>query len=280
MIFSDFYKGPKSPLAKLRHSQHDLPPATPDWAGEEHADLLSRDKTKQKVAVKRYLAAKIKNDWVFNWPPEPVKSQPKPSQSEEAAKPEIEPPQAEKSPQEEQAQSAKPELDQDKTPNPANTTTEADAAASLTVEPAGPVQDETRDDDGYQVDDDADLSEDSLEGSARDNQDDAESIYSIVSEDPTHFQPRLDWASDLSDDETLKSPTSPYRFESPDAVGSSVFATMQKKRGQAQRLDRCPYGTGTSETALYRCRCISALSTPSVFPSFHVIIAARIYQHH
>ncbi|KAK7755822.1 hypothetical protein SLS62_002107 [Diatrype stigma] len=33
------------------------------------ADLTSRDKAKQKEAIKRYLAERIRNDWVFKWPP-------------------------------------------------------------------------------------------------------------------------------------------------------------------------------------------------------------------
>lgn len=65
MIFSDLYKSPRSPLSKLRHSFHEPSPVPADI----DPDLLSRDKTRQKEAVKRYLADKIRNDWEFVWPP-------------------------------------------------------------------------------------------------------------------------------------------------------------------------------------------------------------------
>ncbi|KAI1213611.1 uncharacterized protein F4807DRAFT_193960 [Annulohypoxylon truncatum] len=62
MLFSDLYKSTKSPLAKLRrHSQ--VAPTVPDY----DPDLTSRDKTKQKDAIKRVLAAKVRNDWNFKW---------------------------------------------------------------------------------------------------------------------------------------------------------------------------------------------------------------------
>jgi len=36
---------------------------------EYEADLTSRDRAKQKEAVKRYLAERVKNDWKWEWPP-------------------------------------------------------------------------------------------------------------------------------------------------------------------------------------------------------------------
>ncbi|KAK8862646.1 hypothetical protein PGQ11_008881 [Apiospora arundinis] len=66
MIFSDLYKSGKLPLTKLRSPpSHPLPADGPEF----DADLVSRDKTKQKEAVKKYLAATIRNDWAFTWPP-------------------------------------------------------------------------------------------------------------------------------------------------------------------------------------------------------------------
>ena len=67
MLLSDLYKSTKSPLSRLRHhpGSHDGP-SDPEYS---HADLVSRDKLRQKEAVKRYLADKIRNDWVFKWPP-------------------------------------------------------------------------------------------------------------------------------------------------------------------------------------------------------------------
>ncbi|KAK8039414.1 hypothetical protein PG993_007825 [Apiospora rasikravindrae] len=66
MIFSDLYKSGKLPLTKLRSPPpHPLPTNGPEY----DADLVSRDKTKQKEAVKKYLAATIRSDWAFTWPP-------------------------------------------------------------------------------------------------------------------------------------------------------------------------------------------------------------------
>lgn len=68
MLLSDLYKSTKAPLARFRHHsgvQHG--PLEPDYS---NADLVSRDKIKQKEAVKRYLADRIRNDWEFKWPPE------------------------------------------------------------------------------------------------------------------------------------------------------------------------------------------------------------------
>ena len=67
MLLSDLYKSTKSPLSRLRHhpgSHHG--PQDPEYS---HADLISKDKVRQKEAVKRYLADRIRNDWVFKWPP-------------------------------------------------------------------------------------------------------------------------------------------------------------------------------------------------------------------
>ncbi|KAK8107971.1 uncharacterized protein PG998_009984 [Apiospora kogelbergensis] len=67
MIFSDLYKSGKLPLTKLRSPP---PQPLPADGPEFDADLVSRDKTKQKEAVKKYLAATIRNDWAFTWPPD------------------------------------------------------------------------------------------------------------------------------------------------------------------------------------------------------------------
>lgn len=62
MLFSDLYKSTRSPLARLRQQSGVSPDADFD------ADLVSKDKVKNKEAVKRYLAEKIRNDWEFKWP--------------------------------------------------------------------------------------------------------------------------------------------------------------------------------------------------------------------
>ncbi|KPM45684.1 hypothetical protein AK830_g843 [Neonectria ditissima] len=206
MIFSDIYRSPRSPIAKLRHQSIQLSaplsPSTPGWVAEEHADLLSRDKNKQKDAVKRYLDAKIKNDWDFQWPPRSVNPAPKIVIPDGiVAAPCI--------------QTSTP----DDVPVQGVETTSLD-----TTEPTKPVQDKTQDDDGYQVDDDEDES-------------DAESTYSTVSEDPVHYRPRTEWTSDFSDDEPLPS-RSPFRFDTPGNVGPTVQAVIFAKQAKRRRAVR------------------------------------------
>ncbi|KAJ4117418.1 hypothetical protein NW765_010838 [Fusarium oxysporum] len=205
MIFSDIYKSPRSPIAKLRHHSVQLPTPlptnTPDWYGEEHADLLSKDKVKQKEAVKRYLDVKVKNDWEFPWPSRVV-----------------EPPLL--------------EGDVAVVDTASETPDAIEAVTSLDVtEPTKSIQDETHEDDGYQVDD--------PESSDNEDDSDAESTYSTVSEDLVNFRTRLDWASDLSDDEDEPGPSrSPFRFDNPNNVGSTVQAVVQGKRAKRRRAVR------------------------------------------
>ncbi|KAF4463521.1 atrophin-1 [Fusarium albosuccineum] len=205
MIFSDIYKSPRSPIAKLRHHSVQLPtplPATsPDWCDDEHADLLSKDKVKQKDAVKRYLETKVKNDWEFPWPSRVVEAPPVEGHITIAT-----------------ATTETPEVDQ--------TVTSLDV-----TEPTKPIQDETRDDDGYQVDD-------GVESSDEDDDSDAESTYSTVSEDPVHYRPRMEWTSDLSDDDEPAPSRSPFRFDSPSTVGSTVQAAILTKRAKRRRAVR------------------------------------------
>jgi hypothetical protein len=65
MIFSDLYKSGKLPLSRRRRSSQALPTNSPEY----DADLVSRDKLKQKDAVKKYLATRLRSDWSFTWPP-------------------------------------------------------------------------------------------------------------------------------------------------------------------------------------------------------------------
>lgn len=198
MIFSDIYKSPRSPIAKMRRQSVQLSPefsaSTPDWVAEEYADLLSRDKTKQKEAVKRYLADKVKTDWEFQWPSRVVETS-------------------------EDKDVEKPASVNDVAQNPAVESTDAHE----------PVQDETREDPGYQVDEESDSEED--------DDDDAQSVYSTISEDRLRYKPRLEWASDLSDDEQLPV-RSPFRFDSPDTVGSSIQENILAKRAKRRRAVR------------------------------------------
>ncbi|KAI0595821.1 hypothetical protein F4775DRAFT_594946 [Biscogniauxia sp. FL1348] len=168
MLFSDLYKSTKLPLSRLRLHSHTVP-VSPEY----DADLVSKDKIKQKEAVKRFLSSRIRNDWEFKWPPslEVIESPHK----------------------------------QDQEPG------------SATI---GSPPDDTVDD----------PSDDELE-------DDAVSTYSTVSEDPDHFCPRAEWLSDLSDDDEPTSPSA-YRFENPDAVGSTVKATELARSAKRRRAVR------------------------------------------
>ncbi|KJZ78840.1 hypothetical protein HIM_01613 [Hirsutella minnesotensis 3608] len=212
MIFSDFYKGPRSPLAKLRnhhsHPPSQIPTTTPDWVAPEHADLLSKDKTKQKEAVKRYLSQKIRNDWEFSWPPH---SQAAPASVGDAHA----------------------------------TQTAAPADVTESPEPK-PVQDETRDEDGYQVDEDSDAERPLSEEECRDGQnDDARSVYSIVSEDAMHYRPRIESASDVSDDEEL-APCASSQDTHPDAMRLAAQKRTVERQARRRRAirDEMTYNEG------------------------------------
>ncbi|CAI0644893.1 unnamed protein product [Colletotrichum noveboracense] len=210
MIFSDIYKSPRSPLAKFRHSmsQQPLTLDLPDY----DPDLLSKDKVKQKEAVKKYLASKIRNDWEFVWPPV-IPPQKQNGDGEAAPKP---------------------------TPAPA---TEADAPVQApveqtqdTAEPKPEATQTATNDDDVAVENMDSSDDDEEEGGFSDS--DAESVYSTVSEDPARYKPRLEWVSDLSDEEPVPLSLSPFRFDSPDAIGAAVKASVAEKRAARRRALR------------------------------------------
>ncbi|KAG6026715.1 hypothetical protein E4U41_001187 [Claviceps citrina] len=183
MIFSDFHRSPRSPLSKLRMHQSQLPAhlptSTPEWVSDEYADLLSRDKTKQKDAVRRYLSDKVRNDWDFIWKP---------------------------------------------------ATHQAHSVSAMHMDLAS-VHVAHHDDDD---DDDATLDEGDVDA------DDAESVYSVVSEDAAHYRPRMEWNSDLSDvdDEEVSTRCSPFRFDNPSAVQSTVQEIIEAKKARRRRIVR------------------------------------------
>ncbi|OHE96149.1 hypothetical protein CORC01_08526 [Colletotrichum orchidophilum] len=192
MLFSDMYKSPRSPLAKFRLSMSQQPLALD--LPEYDPELLSKDKEKQKAAVKKYLTAKIRNDWEFVWPP--VVS---PPQNGDAA------PDMSATPEQETA-----EKPQQESPEPK-------------VEATATSNDEAIDTIGSEEEEEEDS--------------DAESVYSTVSEDAAHFKPRLEWVSDLSDEDPPLS-LSPFRFDSPDAIGATVKASIADKRARRRRALR------------------------------------------
>ncbi|KAI8958410.1 hypothetical protein F5Y11DRAFT_40215 [Daldinia sp. FL1419] len=165
MLFSDLYKSTKSPLSRLRHHTNPAPVAL-----DYDPDLVSRDKTKQKEAIKRVLAAKVRNDWSFEWPPAAVTSE----------------------------------------AGHAETETTTESHEDIVVEDI-------------------------------DSGDDTASVYSTVSEDLTHFRPRSEWLSDMpdnDDDDDIPPSPSAYRFDTPDAVGTSVKVAALAKSARRRRAVR------------------------------------------
>ncbi|KAL1860470.1 hypothetical protein VTK73DRAFT_7310 [Phialemonium thermophilum] len=181
MLFSDLYKSPKSPLSKLRHSH--VQPA-PVGSLDYHADLVSKDKTRQKEAVKRYLAEKVRNDWHFSWPPLSSRTEGKISSASEHGL--------------DSEMAVGLEADGEGSLKAHATTSnellEAHAgadspAAELTSLPTSPAPF------GGVVA----PAEDS--GEEADSESDAKSVYSTISEDTEHYRNRAEWVSDLSDEE-------------------------------------------------------------------------------
>ncbi|KAK4228394.1 hypothetical protein QBC38DRAFT_156417 [Podospora fimiseda] len=195
MIFSDLYKSPRSAFSKLR--SHSNPPLPSDI----DVDLLSKDKTKSKEAVRRFLAEKVRNDWAFEWPSVVTVPPVKDVKEEDSA--------------------------------PAETAPPADGPTSETV--PGPT---ATSNDSNVVDNHEDDAAAKDSGEEADSESDAESIYSTISEDPLHFQPRLEWTSDLSDDEIPHPQASPFRFDSPDDVGNAVRCSIESKRTKRRRALR------------------------------------------
>ncbi|KAI0019828.1 hypothetical protein F4780DRAFT_792562 [Xylariomycetidae sp. FL0641] len=178
MLFTDLYRSTKLPLSRLRQNGQ-----SNSSHPEYDPDLVSRDKAKQKEAVRRYLVKHVRNDWVFKWPPEHKTS------ASDIVQPDASP---------ERHPARHHEVSEEKP--------ETDGAAAEA--------------DGYENDD--------------------ASIYSTVSEDPTRFVTRTEWLSDLSDDEYEPVAPSAYRFEDPDAVGSTVKAVeavRSAKRRKAMRAE-------------------------------------------
>ncbi|KAH6851017.1 hypothetical protein B0I37DRAFT_373001 [Chaetomium sp. MPI-CAGE-AT-0009] len=186
MIFSDLYKSPRTTFTKFRNSFPQGVPPPPDI----DADLVSKDKTRNREAVRKYLVEKIRNDWQFTWPPV-----------------------------------ATSELTPTKTPAPAQAegVQATDDVAQDSIPPLATAdEDETPKDPGEEAD----------------SESDAASVYSTVSDDPVHFRPRVEWTSDLSDADEPQPSASPFRFDSPEAVGAAVHNSIEKKRACRRRAVR------------------------------------------
>ncbi|KAH7366801.1 hypothetical protein B0T11DRAFT_47419 [Plectosphaerella cucumerina] len=221
MQFSDLYKSPRSPLAKFRHSVVPAPLSIP--SADYDSDLLSKDKTKQKEAVKKHLQEKVRTDWEFTWPPPVTTPAAAPSS---APAPALEPAQNGHSSHDAVAKVPTSEHD--------NATTVAVPAASATTATPdsshnGLTTTPTADDALASTDEDSEDGDNS----------DAESVYSSMSEDLAHYKPRIEWLSDLSDDdEPTHSSLSPFRFDSPESVGAAVRQSAAEKQARRRRAVR------------------------------------------
>lgn len=190
MIFADLYKSPKSHFSRFRHSHHTLTLGAPGY----DADLVSKDKTKQKEAVKRHLETKVRNDWTFTWPTD-------------AALPQ-------------------PDIPKEIHHETAPTTVDGEIEGFLEVASADSEAfhqaleaDETALDSGEEADSDSE----------------AETVYSTVTDDPQHWRPRLEWASELSDDELPYNSPSPFKFDNPDSIGHAVTASKIARKARRRR---------------------------------------------
>lgn len=179
MIFTDLYKSPKSPLARLRHPHHSHLALQ---ASEYDPDLISKDKVKQKEAVRRHLQSKVHNDWSFTWPPvEGISA----TKDNEHSKPSVE------------------------------------ALSSTGLEGYLEIASDDPNLSGKGVDED----EETALNTGEEADSETDSVYSTVSEAPLHWRPRLEWSSELSEDETPYTSPSPFRFDNPDSVGQAVNAS-------------------------------------------------------
>ncbi|ROW17029.1 hypothetical protein VPNG_01252 [Cytospora leucostoma] len=188
MIFTDLYKSPKSPLSRLRHPHH---PQLASQYADYDPDLVSKDKAKQKEAVRKHLQSKIRNDWAFEWPP--VEETCTSKDPEPLGHPDEGPPSTE----------VKGNLEI----VPDNSEVNGKEADGL----------ETAVSSGDEADSDTD------------------SVYSTVSDTPLHWRPRLEWASELSDDELTYNSPSPYKFDSPESIGQAVSASRVARKTRRRR---------------------------------------------
>lgn len=194
MIFAELYKAPKSPFSRFRHSHPTLILGSPPY----DADLISKDKTKQKEAVKRHLQAKVRNDWTFTWP---LEQDPDATLPEDADAPE---PHHEK-------------------PSPA---VHGEIEGFL----------EVASDDSDVINQALEVDETALDsGEEASSGSDVESVYSTITEDTEHWRPRLEWASELSDDELPYNSPSPFKFDNPDSIGHAITASKITRKARRRR---------------------------------------------
>lgn len=205
MIFADLYKSPKSHFSRFRHSHQPLDLASPAY----DADLVSKDKTRQKEAVKRHLQAKVRNDWVFTWPIQEPHLDPNSSRPDTAKT---------------QHDTTSPAVPGEIEGFLEVASENSDVEAAETVEAAEAV-DQTLGAEDTALDSGEDADSDS----------DAASVYSTVTQDSQHWRPRLEWASELSDDELSYNSPPPFKFDTPDSIGHAVAASKIACKARRRR---------------------------------------------
>lgn len=251
MFFTDLYKAPKVTFSKFRHVQ--APP--PDYGDP---DLVSKDKIRQKAAVRKYLDEKIRGDWEFDWPPRRAAAPSPPPRPEVVAALSLaEAADAEAVPEEGSQDDSTPKAAGDGPGTPqshpdaatglaspppdavANADPEVDSAAHMDGVPdAAPASDTPQQDARAGPYDNA-----IDDGNESDDDDDGNSSdYSVFSEDEFHFRPRLEWESEISDDDSdddgASATSCHFRFESPDTVGETIRAEALSKKEKRRRAAR------------------------------------------
>lgn len=245
MVFADFYK---SPLSKLRHQQPHPIRQYDDWDPE----LLSRDKEKQKLAVKRYLEEKIRDNWAFEWTPKqrktfrdlPVAATTARNVKEKVVEVAVEDPKAKDNRPEvivaqKQDLTLLARLQVTTNPTP-------ECAANHSLQPAAQAENLVV---GCDAIPSAGAEEE--QGLSRDPGYDpdsgCESDYSVVSEDPVNFHVRTEWESgEETEDDELSYASSPvraraafpFRFEDPNTVASEMQTNIMKKEAQRRQAHR------------------------------------------
>lgn len=189
MIFTDLYKSPKSPLSRLRHPHHSHPALQPS---EFDPDLISKDKAKQKEAVRKHLQSKVRNDWAFPWPP---------------------------------AEGASASTDPGHLEIP-----DEEAPLSADLEGYLGIASDDPQLNGKEVD-----GEETALNSGEEADSDTESVYSTISETRLQWKPRLEWASELSEDELPYNSPSPFKFDTPDSIGQAVNASKVARKTRRRR---------------------------------------------
>ncbi|KAL2886572.1 mitochondrial AAA ATPase [Ceratocystis lukuohia] len=206
MIFTELYRSRRATLSKVRSSQSST--ATPNDASAQDFDpnLLSRDKSKQREAIRKYLAKNVKNDWEFAWTRTDVPALPVVVRRKvvNGAVTEV-------------------RYHDPAVSEPAATTSLAQVLKRREGQPASAANPAIRDS-GEEADS-------ASENEYSSDDDDNESVYSVMTEDETRFKPRLEWDSELSSIDSVLEPISPELLES--ASPHEIILLNKERRRKA-----------------------------------------------